>query len=333
MTDSNEKFVVDGKDSQFGILGENIRVEGGIHFHSSESGVNKSEDKSAFGWLVTRMCNREDHDHRFKEFFIEKSNDEKCRDHPQFYIIQGNEGQCHNSLVERLLHTHIKNFVRQEWKEKTILPKPYRVSWFKDKELEKHKNRLKHEVFSAVNPRYMGADYSINALCSMPGIKEYNLVLIVHYIQASEWESYSADLLKWYMQDFWSRHECKENMPRFLIFFNIEYPVPSPGCSLLKRLLKKENRVKNRVIKDVETVYNAVKDSCNCLLLEEIDSVSKEDVKNWFFKYTELGDSILHENLKDLFKDSEHKSMAEIEVWLQKIYEKIDRERFMSQNV
>lgn len=288
----------------------------------------KTINDKNYGRLITRMCNRGHHDHKFKEFFLEKCSDKQCQNQPQFYIIHGNEGQCHNSLVERLHYTYIKNFVRQEWKEKTILPRPYKVSWLKDSKLDICKKRLKHEIFSAVNPRYMGADYSINSLCSMPGIKEYNVVIIVHYIQASDWmRSCSADLLKWYMQDFWSMPECCENMPQFFIFLNVEYPVPTQGGGLLKMLYKKEKHVKNRVKKDIETVYNSVKDSCNCLLIEELEPVSKEDVKKWFWKYTGFNDAVYHGKIKDFFQDADFKNMAEIEEWLQEIYDNIYQEK------
>jgi len=228
--------------------------------------------------------------------------------------------------VERLHHTHIRNFVRDEWKEKTILPRPYKVLWLRDRELDICKKRLIRQIFSTVNPNYMGSDDSINALCSMPGIKEYNVVIIVHYIHASEWMKYSADLLRWYMQDFWAVPECCENMPQFFIFLNIEYPVPSPGGNFFNKLFKKEKHVKTRVKKDIESVYNSVKNSCQCLLIDELEPVSKEDVKNWFWEHTDFS-AALQEEVKDFLKDSDYKTMAEVEAWLQKIYNKIDQEK------
>jgi hypothetical protein len=65
--------------------------------------------------IVIKKCNRNDQVNDFMNFFLERS--KKCPHRPHFYIIHGNDDEGHDSLLERLIKTRLRDYAKTKWGE------------------------------------------------------------------------------------------------------------------------------------------------------------------------------------------------------------------------
>ena len=285
-----------------------------------------------YGDIIVKLCNRDPHDVAFREFFKACCKVELYGNVPHFYIIHGDKGQCHGSLIERFRDTHIKDFVNPRWREKTIKPFLIRVGVPACSDLEKHKVMLRYAMFDVITRRtYKGKDYSSQALCSLAALQNYNIVIIAHYIEASEWRPHYRELLQWYITEFWSSIPCDKpscgksvcDMRQFLVFLNVMYSPSVNKGNLFVRIFDRTPRIKARVRKELEYVYKSVKDKVPCLLIDELESVTEADVEKWFWDHTEVDQVSIEGYVRNIFEGKKSLNMAEVEKKLSPVFNKI----------
>ena len=240
-----------------------------------------AKGKPRLGPLVHKMCNRILQVNEFMRFFLEQS--KKCPKRPQFYFIHGDEWQGHESLLERLMKTCLKDFAEKKWGQDYATISLDEVPWPKEGKLEDREEHLKMDVME----RFAGygdiLDFSAHSLARLPCFDKRPLVLIKHNIYSSKWDNLTLPLLSWYMQDYWSDLEGDEEelATLFLVFFNISYRSPE-GPGFIRKILNWKAFNKEDIREQLEKFSTSAPGHCPCLLLRELTPIEREDVMDWF---------------------------------------------------
>ncbi|MCP4106587.1 MAG: trypsin-like peptidase domain-containing protein [Desulfobacteraceae bacterium] len=288
----------------------------------------KSDNTPFFGRIIPKMCDRDEQEAEFLKFFRERYLN--CPNHPQLFIIHGQKSECHSSFVERLKNTRIRWFF--EDKGKTVRPFSAEVHWrFTDNDSETTREILKQDIIEAFDPYYKG-EFSLDALCHLPVLNQYHIVMISHDIFISDWNRKLERLVKWYINTYWASFECRDEtddtIPQFLIFLNIIYPDPD-GMGWLQRLLRWNSFRKRRIRKFLKGIEGEATDPCQCLLVKELNPLTMQHVDNWFSWCRKHGVRLSHlkkaEKIREIFKGKKHASMASVEDQLEEIYREYDQ--------
>src|SRR5215475_12674336 len=132
------------------------------------------------GRLVPKMCNRGRQETDFHNFFL--ATQKRRPGVPQVYFVHGEERECHESLVERLAHTRIKQFAEKTWGVQQSVVALKRLSWVyqgESAELEQELTRMLVEQFEYP---YMGDDLSPSAFRSLASRLLSSVIIIQHSI-------------------------------------------------------------------------------------------------------------------------------------------------------
>lgn len=289
-----------------------------------------SPKKSKLGPIVGKMVNRVSQVKAFWEFFLTQS--QKHPKRPQFYFIHGNELAGHESFLERLMKTCLKEFAEKEWGEEYATVCLEEVPWPKEGDMTARQEQLPFNLMTNFNEWYKDADFTANALGRLPCLDKHPLVLIKHNLYSSRWDKYTEPLLAWYIKEYWAALEDNDHIPLFLVFFNVKYQDPEEAG--LKRIISLwKSNPKDHIRETMEKIA-ASSGECPCLRLKELTPVEIEDVLDWFHEYN-IYDHELERKKKidSIFKENNHvvksKYMDEIEAELQKIVKEYQREEIL----
>jgi hypothetical protein len=270
----------------------------------------------------SKLCNRRRQVNQFRNFF--NDNLEKRPGLPQIYFIHGEDGQCHNSLVERLIRTHIKNAALAQWgQQESIVISKY-IEWVDEGSVDERLRDLKMMLFEEFSPAYKMHDLSATALSQLPMALPYRIITLSHSISASHLDESAWKLIDQYTS-YWANNEVNTARPQFIIFLSVVYPKPQPSVwykpwTMSKRFDKES--AKSR-LQEISARINA---HLPCFLLEELPGVGPEEVEQWFSKYGEEGNfsvKIKQESLTRLFEsENAEKSMLDIELELLNLVER-----------
>jgi len=274
----------------------------------------KSSNNIFFDSIIPLLCNREKQVYGFESNFLKIMEKDSLKKIPQFYIIHGSEDQGHLSLIQRLEHTVIRTFLNKH-KNERIPPCHAKVLW-PDKEnsfLDK-KNKLLSNLFSSVIPNYDNERIkTIETLNKLEVLKKYrnNIVIISHNIYAKLWDK---NLIDWYMESFWKKDSfTSEEGPHYIVFFNVLYP------KIIKKGflgIKSDNSIIKHIKKDISKICLLKK----CMLIDELNQISKQHVRDWFFQYKSNIDIAEVENIiNQMFKKANFLSMNRVEEELKRL--------------
>jgi hypothetical protein len=288
------------------------------------------DKKPKRGSIICKLCNRVPQVKRFLEFFLSKSQTyPKC---PQFYFIHGDELAGHDSFLERLMRTYLKEFAEKEVGKEKATIKLEEVPWPKEGNLPDRQAQLRFNIMNQFYKWGRSTDFTAAALSRLPVLDKRSLVLIKHNIYSSKWDKHSEPLLTWYIKEYWDALECNEDIPLFLVFFNVKYQEPIETG--LKQLLSRWTSYSKEDIKgQLEQIGKSSGDTRPCLLLDELTEVEIEDVLDWF-DHNDIYDDELDrkEGAEAIFKDTvklrivKSRPMAKVERALKKIVEESKRE-------
>ena len=248
-----------------------------------------------FGPEVHRMCNREKQFNMFRKCFTKHINNIN----PQIYFIHGFEGDAHASFVRRLQSTLIRTYVKKNLGQKA---KPFlleNVIWPEDGDLDD----LLWSLMRGVDQEFFGSDFSLSNLVNMNAIEKYknNVVIISHRIPEARWK---PNLFQSYIDKFWLQCQKINEMPQFLLFFNILYSRNKVG------IFQKRLNLFQKFL--IHKQYN-------CKIIEKLNPVTKDNVSNWFIRYKiENEEYKRKEKVEIIFKEKGELSMSEVEKELKK---------------
>lgn len=267
------------------------------------------------------MCDRDRQTKQFKRFF--ESNLKARPGVPQICFVQGEAGECHNSLVKRLSVTEIKAAADDpKGPFSGVMDADKVPKWVEDgNNLEELKLDLLSELFTQFADPYRDSDFSANALSKLAGDTQKRLIVLKHTIHAADCTEVTWQLVKWYLS-YWAEMEVDISRPEFIVFFNIVYPKSEPAGRFtfwraFTRFKKKPIKVS---LQEISTKHNA---GLPCLLLEELPPVRQKHVEDWFTEYEDKGGFSLETRqdvLRRLFRsDEDLQKMEEVELALERL--------------
>lgn len=282
------------------------------------------------GPLVAKMCDRRQQENEFFEVFT--LNLRARPGLPQVYLLRGEEGECHDSLVERLISTRMKQIAEKKWGAQGSVITFKTPAWPAEGYLAERQQELPRNLFAEFDPTYMEDDLSASALAQLPCLSLAPLVVIRHRIHAARWDKATRDLVEWYMS-YWSALTVEQTGPQFLIFLNVIYPrikMQPPGW--WKTLFKSKQFDKRRVETDLQEIAVAQRAGLPFLLLKELLPVTQLEVKDWFSQYNIYDEKKRNELAEKIFtarngRLATYRSMADIEYELRLIHQSYIKER------
>jgi hypothetical protein len=227
---------------------------------------------------VSKKCNRNLQVNDFMNFFLERS--KKCPHHPHFYSIHGNDGEGHDSLLERLLNTCLRDYAKRQWGENYAAILLSEVSWPRRGSLTEMKSNLKRNLINRFGEFHEVDEFDADTLVRLPYFDKRPLVVIKHNIYSSKWDKWTALLMEWYIKGFWGELDPDryEEIPLFLVFFNVIYQ-PSPWTLFWQKIWI--TNTKKRIREQLRHLSLATDEKCPCKLIKELNSIEPEDVADW----------------------------------------------------
>lgn len=267
------------------------------------------------------LCNRLKEDMEFRDFFHSKCGE--CPGQPHFYVIPGEEGECHSTLVRRLKDRQIKEFIRKNRKE-TRSPHMLRVPW----EICGEDPLIRQKILCGHIAEELGLDSRdapdrFSDLVQKLNLREYPLVMLIHDIRAGTWQKPDARLLEWYIREYWQTAECGPDMPLFLVFFCLIFRTREQEGFWKSRYLRWHNR---RILAEIRRITANAEQEKPCLVFEELRSPDRDDLSHWFSRYAyDMEEKEKLDMIAALFGRRERIRMAEAEKLLREISGQINR--------
>ncbi|HEX7999122.1 MAG TPA: DUF4062 domain-containing protein [Pyrinomonadaceae bacterium] len=282
------------------------------------------------GPLVAKMCDRRQQENEFFEVFT--LNLRARPGLPQVYMIRGEEGECHDSLVERLMSTRMKQIAEKKWGTQGSVITFKTPAWPMEGELFERQQNLQRNLFAEFDPAYMEDDLSATALSRLPILQLTPLVVVRHRIHATRWDRVARQLVEWYMA-YWSALKIEQTGPQFLIFLNVIYPrIKMQPAGWWKTILRPRQFDKRRVEADLREIAAGQRAGLPFLLLKELLPVTQVEVKDWFSQYNIYDEKKRNELAERIFtarngRPTSYRSMADIEYELRLIHQSYIKER------
>lgn len=227
---------------------------------------------------MARLCNRWRQVNAFDAFPREA-----WRTHPgraQFYVVHGEEGAAHGSLVDRLAHTRLRRFADQVAPGGRGHLVRIQPPWPRGLDPGVLARDLAIGLFREVAPAYMGDDLRADRLLTLPALPPAAVLMMEHTVHARYWSRGAAELLRWYCHEFLGAREAPVDVRQVVVFVKITYTTRGSGLLSLLRA-----RWRRRAIHaDLDRVLGGEIGDPHGLVLEELGKVTLEDVKDWFVK-------------------------------------------------
>jgi len=299
------------------------------------------EKEEAGGRLIPNTCDRTVQEGKFRKSFT--SNIKERPETQQIYLLPGEERECHDSLVERLMFTVIEKYAARKLGEQNAAVISWKLEWPHEDDLILREQQLKYQLFDKVDPFYSNdkEDYSAPAFCSLLSSSSLSpFVIIQHNIHERTWSQKTRTLIRRYLS-FWDEVKTTASTPHFVLFLNVIYPSIRGGSGQAlwlkaKRLCQKLKRKiigyqLRRVIRLPQDGLQPVPGDVGCsrIILQELQCVKRDEVMSWFRDYN-IGDDYgtREEWCNQIFRVGDNelsncKNMADIERALRKIHQQV----------
>ncbi len=189
-----------------------------MYANTEEKKIERGEPQ--FGEIVHKMCNREYQMNDFLKFFKSRLNEGSRK--PQFYFTHGRDGGCHESLIERLEKTYIKDYVEEHYGEEYADVYSKSVPWPFRGNLDTRKEDLRINFMKSFENVYVKNTGNLaSTLSQLLSLQKRSMVIVKHNIHASQWDKQNEQLIVWYIKECWTKLNCLNNIPQFLIFLNV----------------------------------------------------------------------------------------------------------------
>jgi serine/threonine protein kinase len=293
------------------------------------------------GRLVPKMCDRRLQEDKFKVFFFSNLNEHPGL--PQVYVLPGQEGDCHESLIERLAYV-VGAYAQHRCGEQKGTVKSVKIPWPYEGSLEERKTRLLCGLFEQFVPTHEVPVRNLtpSAFSRVIARSLAPFILMQHDVRAARWDKVTKALAGSYL-DFLASVDQSATSPQILAFFDVVYPKTYqeswknwlPLGALGQRL------VKRRVQDDLQAIVRSsgageketlAKPRCACLVFDELQAITRDDVMEWFVLHNVYDSEETRLKMSQRIfaageRVSRQKAMSEIEVSLKNVHEKFLAER------
>ncbi len=283
------------------------------------------------GPFVHKTCDRWNQVNAFDAFFRATRRSHAGR--PMVVVVHGDEGEGHESLIERLLATRISHLAEKlGGEERGIVPR-IRTHWPTAESLEVRQRDLTIGLFREADPRYLGDDLSPAALRNCRPVAPAPIVVIQHDIRAQHWDETNTRLVEWYLQEYWGKYQESDPEPQFLIFLKVIYPPPE-ALSWWRSLLRGRQQGKPRIQQELQEILSQIADACPSLLLAELSPVTVDDVTDWFHRNgIYISEQRRRAAAEALFPRKAARRLSEIEHALETIHREFIREHLFERGM
>jgi class 3 adenylate cyclase len=277
----------------------------------------------SMGPLVHKLCDRSAQVTAFTDALI--SNFKHYRGTPQFYLIHGEEKECHDSLVDRLVNTNIKHLAEKHWGAQKGVVQLKKVSWAYEGGVAERQRELKRMLFSEFDPAYMEEDLSATTLSRVASLTLSPIIVVRHNIYVKNWDKVTRELLEWYFT-YWAEVNDNPSSPQFVIFLNVIYPKVPAGRWWSEWLTSRKYN-KERVKRDLTAITANPAGGYCCNILRELVTPRQHEVGDWLSFYNVYDEKKQDEIISQLFGRAEAAlSMADIEHELKLIHQRFIKE-------
>lgn len=269
--------------------------------------------------FVSKMCDRD----RQKDDFIDYFQD-NCRKYPgrpQMYLIHGDTEERHDSFIERIRHKEL----RKLWNDDNIYYSHDKIPiWPESGDLKKRKQRLIRNLTSEFRDRINMA-FSATDFSRLPTFGLTSLAMIWHNIDAFRWDKrHETELILWY-RDYWSKLDCNEKTPLFLIFLNIGYRKDSK-VSLREKMCFWSYCSPKNIESRLAEIAEMPNENCPCSLLSKLEPVDEFHVREWLKVHAKMLEHKWEETISKIFSAQTDKvSMSRIETILFELLNEQDK--------
>ena len=279
------------------------------------------------GPYVHKTCNRWNQVNAFDAFFRATRRSHPGR--PMVVVVHGEDGEGHESLIERLLATRIAHLADQlGGQERGVVPR-IRTHWPVGDGLEVRQRDLAIGLFREADPRYLGDDLSATALRGCRPLAAAPIVVIQHDLRAQQWDDATARLLEWYLRDYWGSWPGGEPEPQFLIFLKLIYP-PAESRGWWRAWVGQGQGNKPRIQQQLTEVLSRAAAVCPSLLLAELGPVTVDDVTDWFHRNgIYVSEQRRKAAAEALFQRRAARRLSEVEHALETIHREFIREHLL----
>jgi hypothetical protein len=248
----------------------------------------KSGRDPHFGRLVSKMCDRRSQEDEFRAFLARCANR-----HPGlvvFCLVHGDEGECHESLVERFAYD-ADLLARKRQSEEKPSVKIIKIPWQYEGSLEIRLRRLVAWLFERFGTEsgIRLDDTSPAALGDLLASSFAPFVVLQHDIRAGRWDNLAKSLIQSY-RGYLAEIPRAPGGPQIIVCLNVIYPHGPDGerhQSLFNPKALFRHRMKMRIRKDLADIagvgaYAQTSQTGLCLLLDELKPITRDDVLEWF---------------------------------------------------
>jgi serine/threonine protein kinase len=249
---------------------------------------SRGDREPHYGRLAPKMCNRRPQEDEFRRFVARSRQEHPGR--PVLCLIHGDEGECHESLVERLAYQ--ADLPDREKREEESSPvRIVKVPWQFDGTVEVRIARLLAWLFERLGGGRGSRldDTSPAALSGLLASSLSSFVVLQHDIRTARWDDAATPFIQAYF-DYLGRMPDSAAGSGLIVFLNIVYPHSpfSERRRFLPDMAALAHRLtKARVRRDLARIADLLRSSphhemCPCLLLDELKPVNRDDVLEWF---------------------------------------------------
>ena len=272
------------------------------------------------GPLVAKRCDRNQQMTAFVRHYREHRHDRR----PLVYLLHGDEGECHGSLVQRFAYEHVSRALETD----SLAPGGgvllRRVTWPDGDSLAELQSYLVTDLFTDLDPGYCGVDTSAKTLASLDRLSLNSVVILEHEIRSSQLQREGLQLIEWYVNDFWNDVPRDPGMPQFLVILNLIHSRREP-TSWPFWPARQAVRTR-RLTRQLEAIFSLDSIEVPRVALNALEPVSLDHVKQWFSLNSVLeNDKERYEAAERLFTNDrgtlvETLPMAEVELALSRIH-------------
>jgi serine/threonine protein kinase len=240
-----------------------------------------AEDRPNLGRLVAGLCDRQAQEDEFRDRLLDAL--DSCPGIPQAFFITGEEGQCHETLVQRLVDRVDRSIAVGTTDRSGGRVK--KIPWQYDGVLAQRCSRLFYSLFEHLGsadgrqPPY-AKDRSATAFHALLARSLNAYVAIQHDVHASRWDDTTTDLLRAYLK-FLADVPQSEERPVVVVFVSVIFP--RAGGSAWTKLVPALDSTASRR-KRVQRALSALEQTARipCCVLAELPPVTREDLLEWF---------------------------------------------------
>lgn len=268
------------------------------------------------GRLVSKTCDRWAQVNAFDSFL--RTSRREMPGTPQLYLMHGEEGDAHDSLLERLVHTTLSRFAEEIGGLERGTVVRLRTPWPESDDIESARRDLRIALLRESDPSYLGDDLSARAFCESLANRPQRLVVVHHDIRPVHWRRFTADLVDWYANEFWGSVRSAPSEQQFVVFLKFIYPSEKPSRLSSMLGLGLDGR---RLMRELQSRLQRSGARVAGMVFKELQPLTIDDVREWFSN-NGIYDSEQRrlELAQVLFRDRAHRRMADVEAALEEIH-------------